>query len=425
MQEQGNSPKGIHILAKPNGPICNLDCDYCFYLEKENLYGKKKSFRMPDDVLESYISKYISSQPTPEVEFVWQGGEPTLCGLDFFKKVVEFQTPLLNKKTIINSLQTNGTLLTDKWCEFLKENNFLVGISLDGPKEIHDRYRRSRGRMGTFDKVMRGLKLLQKHGVNYNAMVSVAKETAYKPLEVYQFLKNEGVTFIQFLPIIERTPDEKAKEYGLNLALPSSLDKEESNTQVTPWTVEAEKYGDFLIAIFDEWVRNDVGKITVMNFEWALHSWIGNPSPICVHAQQCGRSLAIEHNGDIYACDHFVYPEHHLGNIQTDNVMEMVQKSLDSGFGTEKETTLPAYCRECPVLKACWGGCPKHRFIKTAFDEPGLHYLCVGYKKFFLYIRKYLKVITQLLENDLPASHVMEVCKGPLVVKRSEITMSD
>ena len=372
---------------------------------------------MDDEVLRAYITKYISSKPTPEVEFVWQGGEPTLLGLDFFKKIIEFQKPFMEQKKIINSLQTNGTLLNDEWCEFLKKNKFLIGISLDGPREIHDRYRLDRGGRGTFHRVMKGLKLLQKHGVEYNVMATVAKETAFNPLEVYRFFKNQGVEFIQFAPVIERVADSKRNYYGLKLAGPSSLDKEEENVQVTEWSVEAEKYGDFLIAIFDEWVRNDVGKINVMNFEWALHAWIGNPSPVCIHAQHCGESVIVEHNGDIYACDHSMYPEYRLGNIIQDDPLEMVKKSINNGFGVCKETSLPRWCRECEVLKACWGGCPKHRFTKTYYNEPGLHYLCEGYKKFFLYIRKYLKVITQLLENGYPASYIMDAVKGPLVIK--------
>jgi uncharacterized protein len=404
-------------MAKPAGPRCNLNCSYCFYLEKLALFQKEDNFRMSDEVLRAYINKYISSKPTPEVAFAWQGGEPTLLGLDFFRKVIEYQRPFLKKKKIINSLQTNGTLLNDEWCKFLKKNNFLVGISLDGPKEIHDRYRRDRGGRGTFDKVMRGLNLLQKHGVEYNLMASVAKETAYKPLEVYRFFKDQGVEFIQFTPVIERIADSRAKQCGLKLAGPSSLDKEEENVQVTEWSVEPEKYGDFLIAIFDEWVRNDVGKTNVMNFEWTLHAWIGIPSPVCIHAQQCGESVIVEHNGDIYACDHSMYPEYKLGNIVKDDPVEMVKKSISNGFGVCKEASLPRWCKECKVLKACWGGCPKHRFLKTYYNEPGLHYLCEGYKKFFLSIRKYLKAITQLLENGYPASYIMDAFKGPLVIK--------
>jgi uncharacterized protein len=403
-------------MAKPIGPKCNLNCDYCFYLEKEALFPKEDNCRMSDEVLRAYINKYIESKNTPEVEFVWQGGEPMLLGLDFFKKVVELQRPFMNQKKIINSLQTNGTLLTDEWCTFLKANKFLVGISLDGPKEIHDRYRRDRVGNDTFEKVVRGLKLLQKYGVEYNVMATVGKATAYKPLEVYRFFKELNVDFIQFVPVVERWADAKEEKCGLKLAGPSALDRQEENLRVTEWSVEPEKYGDFLISIFDEWIRNDVGTINVMNFEWALHAWIGNPSPACIFAQQCGESIIVEHNGDLYACDHCMYPEYKIGNIVDENLVESIEQSKKKGFGICKDQALPRWCKECAVLKACWGGCPKHRFSRTYYDEPGLNYLCAGYKKFFFYIRKYLKAITQLLENGYPASHIMKTFDGPLVL---------
>lgn len=408
--------RGVHIMAKPIGPICNLNCDYCFYLEKKSLFSQNENFRMSEKILQAYISTYIGAQPAPEVEFVWQGGEPTLLGLDFFKSVVRLQLPFSKTKNIKNSLQTNGTLLTDEWCAFLKKHDFLVGISLDGPEEIHDRYRKDREGKPTFAKVRQGLDLLKKHGVEYNVMACVAKETAYRPLDVYRFFKNQGVRFIQFYPIVERYPDETARAQGLRLAMPASLDNEESNTEVTPWTVEPEKYGDFLGSVFDEWVRNDVGDVFVMNFEWALNAWIGNPSPVCLFSKTCGRSLVLEHNGDVYACDHCVYHQNRLGNILTDTPLRMIERSLASGFGVSKERALPRACRECEVLAACQGGCPEHRFSKTYYDEPGLHYLCPGYKKFFLSIRKYLKVMAQLMENGLPVSDVMKAIKGPLVI---------
>ncbi|MRR58638.1 MAG: anaerobic sulfatase maturase [Deltaproteobacteria bacterium] len=413
--------EGIHIVAKPIGPACNLECAYCFYLEKQALYSACADCRMTDEVLEHFIRSYIEAQPTPVVEFVWQGGEPTLLGLDFFRRVIELQRPLTGRKTITNSLQTNGTLLDDKWCRFLKQYNFMVGISLDGPKEIHDRYRRDRRGNGTFDAVLRGLKLLQKHEVEYNVMASVARETASRPLEVYHFFKEQGVEFIQFVPIIERLPDAAARELGLSLARPAALDRYEENNVVTPWSVLPEEYGDFLITIYEEWVRHDVGKVFVMNFEWALNAWIGNPSPVCIHARQCGRSLVLEHNGDLFACDHYVYPEYHLGNIMTDDLTRMIEKSLQSGFGVQKESALPKWCEKCEVLAACQGGCPKHRFMETFHSEPGFQYLCAGYKKFFRHIRKYLRVMAQLLENGLPASYVMQAVKGPLVIDKGKL----
>jgi len=410
-------PLGIHVVAKPIGPLCNLNCEYCFYLEKQALFAPDEKYRMSNDVLRAFITNYISSQPTPVVEFVWQGGEPTLLGLDFFRRVIDLQKPFAGAKTITNSLQTNGTLLTDEWCAFLKKHNFMVGISIDGPREIHDRYRRDKKGDGTFDVVMSGLRLLQKHRVEYNVLACVARETAQKPLDVYRFFKSHGVEFIQFSPVVERAADSSSAQLGLRLAGPAALAAQEEQTEVTSWSVIPEEYGDFLIAIYEEWVRHDVGSIFVMNFEWVLNAWIGNPSPVCVHAQQCGRSVVIEHNGDVYACDHCVYPQHRLGNITSGKLSGMVEKSLRSGFGITKETALPMWCRECDVLKACQGGCPKHRFTTTYDDEAGLHYLCEGYKKFFLHIRKYLRVMATLLENGLPPSRVMDAIKGPLVIR--------
>ena len=411
-------PQGIHVLVKPIGPVCNLNCEYCFYLEKQALFPVSESYRMPDKVLSAFVAKYVASQPASVVEFVWQGGEPTLLGLDFFRRVVELQKPFAKGWKITNALQTNGTLLTDEWCRFLKRNNFMAGISLDGPKEIHDRYRKDRRGRGTFERVMRGLRLLQRHKVEYNVLACVGRDTAAKPLEVYRFFRDAGVEFVQFTPVVERAADTASAPQGLRLAAPAVLDRPGAKSDVTPWSVEPEAYGDFLIGVFEEWVRNDVGKVFVMNFEWALNAWIGNPSPVCVHSRQCGRSLVIEHNGDVYACDHCVYPEYRLGNILADALPAMVGRSLKSGFGIGKEAALPGQCRDCEVLSACRGGCPKHRFSPTCRDEPGLHYLCEGYRKFFLHIRKYLRVMAQLLEEGLPVPLVMDAVRGPLVIKR-------
>jgi len=409
-------PRGIHVLAKPMGPVCQIKCDYCFYLEKRALFGQGEDYRMPDDVLAAYTAQYVRSQPTPEVEFVWHGGEPTLRGLDFFRRVVELQAPYRGEKTIRNVLQTNAMRLTDEWCAFFKENGFFIGVSLDGPKEIHDRYRKGRQGEPTFDEVMRGLRLLQKHGVEFNVLACVGRETAERPLDVYHFFKSVGVEFIQFTPIVERMPDAATAATGLWLSPPASLDRTEPNVAVTPWTVEPERYGDFLIAIYEEWVRKDVGNLFVMNFEWALNSWMGEGSPVCVFARQCGRAVAVEHDGSVYACDHYVYPEYRLGNVKSDDLGAMVEGSVAKGFGPHKEATLPRYCRECDVLEMCWGGCPKHRFATSPYGEPGLHYLCAGYKKFFMHIRKYLRPITQLLEHGLPASMVMQAFDRPLVI---------
>jgi uncharacterized protein len=408
--------RGIHVLAKPIGPVCDIQCDYCFYLEKRALFDRDEPYRMPDDVLAAYIEQYVAAQPTPVVEFTWHGGEPTLLGVDFFRRAVELQAPYRAQKEIRNTLQTNAMRLDDEWCAFFRENGFFIGVSIDGPQEIHDRYRKDRHGQGTFERVMAGVRLLQKHGVEFNALACVGRETAYRPIEVYQFFKQAGIQYIQFTPIVERLPDRRAEAAGLWLATPARLDQEELNTQVTPWTVEPEAYGDFLIAIYEEWVREDVGEVFVMNFEWALTAWLGERSPVCIFSRRCGRAVALEHNGNVYACDHYVYPEYQLGNVLEDRLGEMVEQSVASGFGPHKEATLPRWCRECDVLESCWGGCPKHRFTKSPHGEPGLHYLCAGYRKFFRHIRKYQRAMATLIENDLPVSYVMEAVKGPLVI---------
>ena len=406
----------IHVLAKPVGPVCDLACDYCFYIEKRALFGGEEDYRMPDDVLAAFVAQYIAAQPGPEVQFVWHGGEATLRGIDFFRRVLELQRPFQHYKSIRNVVQTNGVRLTDEWCALFKKHGFFIGISLDGPPEIHDRYRKTRGGQPTFDRVMRGIRLLQKHGVEFNVLACVGRDTAYRPLDVYRFFRQEGVKFIQFTPIIERLPDSACNPHGLTLAPPAALDRKEPNTAVTPWTVEPERYGEFLIAIFEEWVRHDVGDIFVMNFEWALNAWMGEGSPVCVFAPQCGRAVAIEHDGSVYACDHYVYPEYRLGSVKTDTLARMVERSVESGFGPHKASTLPQWCRDCDVLEMCWGGCPKHRFATAPSGEPGLHYLCAGYRRFLRHTRKYMEIFSRLIAHDLPASLIMQAFDGPLVI---------
>ena len=412
---------GFHIMAKPIGPTCNLRCEYCFYCEKEALFSGEQNFRMSDEILEAYIRENIAlNSAAPEIPFAWQGGEPTLLGLDFFRKVLELQAKYGNGATITNALQTNGTLLDEEWCRFLAEYKFLVGLSLDGPEDIHDRYRVDRGGKPTFQRVMRALKLMRKHDVAFNILACVPKETSKRPLDVYRFFKEQDAQFIQFIPIVERMPDAKARELGLELATPPSATEKTDTHSVSPWSVEPEAYGDFLITIFDEWVRNDVGSVSVMNFEWALFTWLGNESPVCHFAPRCGRSLIIEHNGDLYSCDHYVYPEYRLGNILDGDIAKIVSLPRQSDFGACKQTALPETCRDCKALFACNGGCPKHRFLESHSGEPGLNYLCKGYKKFFTHANKYMKVMVDLLGHGQPASLVMDAIKGPLVIKLDE-----
>lgn len=412
-----SAPQGFHMLAKPTGPICNLDCDYCFYTEKEALFSGNPTYRMSDEVLEAFIQKYIETQTSPEVSFVWQGGEPTLIGLDFYRKVVQFQRKYAGEKRIENSLQTNGTLLDEEWCAFLAKNRFMVGLSLDGPEFIHDRYRVDRGKKPTFHRVMRALKLLQAFGVEYNILACVTRESSQHPLEVYRFFKEQGIRFIQFIPIVERAPDRIAADLGLRHAAPSSAKQQDVQREVTAWSVESEAYGDYLNQIFDEWVKQDVGTVHVMNFEWALTSWLGLPSTICIFSERCGQAVVMEHNGDIYSCDHYVYPQHKLGNILHDNPHELMMSDQQISFGASKAVDLPVECQRCEVRFACHGECPKRRFTLSGEGEPGLNYLCKGYKKYFRHIHPYMKVMVQLIEHGLPASKVKDVIKGPLIVK--------
>ena len=391
-------PQGIHIMAKPIGPVCNLNCEYCFYLEKQALFPKDEKYRMSDKVLSAYITKYITSQPTPEVEFVWQGGEPTILGLDFFKRAIELQRPYRGHKTIKNSLQTNGTLLTDEWCKFLKQHNFLVGISLDGPKEIHDRYRRDRGGKATFDKVMRGLRLLQKHNVEYNVLVTVNRANADYPLEVYRFLRDEvGTSWIQLIPVVERINPDGRSLY-------------QQGTKVSECSVRPTQFGRFLIWIFDEWIRNDVGQVFVQTFEATARNWLCLPSSgMCVFEKTCGLGLALEHNGDLYSCDHFVEPNFLLGNIMQTHMRELAASEPQRKFGQDKFNALPRVCRECNMLFACKGECPKNRFVTTLDKEPGLNYLCAGWKAFFKRISSPMQSLTELMRTGRPASDIMQI----------------
>ncbi len=397
---------GFHILTKPIGPICNLDCKYCFYLEKEKLYPGEKQWRMSDAVLEEYVRQYIQSQPGPEVYFAWQGGEPTLLGVDFFRKAVALQKKYAGGRAISNALQTNGTLLDEEWCRFLAGEQFLIGLSIDGPAELHDYYRVDKGQKPTFEKVMRGLELLKRHKVNFNTLTVVHRANSQQPLEVYRFLKSIGSEFLQFIPLVER----KEESNDLHFAAPPDLAGEgSSESPVTEWSVEANDYGNFLCAIFDEWVRQDVGKVFVQHFDVALGNWMGLGSSLCVFAEKCGAALAVEHNGDLYSCDHYVYPKYRLGNLMNQSLGEMVQSPQQLKFGSDKSDLLPQYCRRCEVRFACNGECPKHRFIKTPEGEEGLNYLCPAYKKFFNHIDPYMKVMGQLLRSGRGAAEVMRM----------------
>jgi uncharacterized protein len=401
--------QAFHIMAKPIGPICNLDCKYCYYLEKERLYPRGENFRMPEPVLEAFIRQYIEAQDAPEISFAWQGGEPTLLGVNYFRKVVEWQRRYANGKRIVNALQTNGTLLDDEWCEFFTAHEFLIGLSVDGPRELHDRYRVNKGQQPTFDDVMRGLGFLKKHKTEFNTLTVVNRANSQHPLEVYRFLKEIGSGFIQFIPLVERRPDQAARAASLHFSEPPPARDAAAGEPVTAWSVEARQYGEFLVTIFEEWVRRDVGKVFVQLFDVALGNWMGVGSSLCVFAETCGRALAVEHNGDLYSCDHYVYPRYKLGNLMNQSLGEMVRSPAQRKFGNAKLDTLPRYCRECEVRFACNGECPKHRFIRTPDGEPGLNYLCAGYKRFFQHIRPYLNTMARLVRSGRPAAVIMRL----------------
>ena len=407
-----NAPSSFHVMAKPTGAICNLDCKYCFFLSKDTLYPDSP-FRMTNDVLEAYVKQVIESQREPHITIAWQGGEPTLMGLDFFRQAMtlvhKYKRPQV---TLEHTIQTNGVLLNEEWCEFLRKNNFLVGLSVDGPREMHDTYRVDKGGAPTFDRVMRAARLMQQHKVEFNILCTVHAANVDHPLEVYRFFRDELKTqFVQFIPIVERaTPEllEIANEgWGdRNRARPLYT---QNGSLVTERTVKAEQWGQFLITVFDEWVRHDVGDVYIQLFESALASWMGLPASLCIFAKTCGNALALEHNGDVYSCDHFVEPKFLLGNIKNQHLVQLVASEQQQKFGNDKRDTLPRYCRECEVKFACNGECPRNRFIETPDGEAGLNYLCAGYKAFFKHIDHPMKLMMGLLQKRRDAPEVMEI----------------
>ncbi len=390
-----NAPSSFHMLSKPSGATCNLDCTYCFFLSKEKLYPNSR-FRMSDDLLETYIRQLIESQRTPEVTIAWQGGEPTLMGLDFFKRSIDYVNHYARPGTTIqHTMQTNGILLNDEWCAFFREHQFLIGLSMDGPPAMHDTYRVDKGGAPTFHKVLRAARLLQQHQVEFNILTTVNAANADHPLEVYRFLRDEiGTHFMQFIPIVERINERGAIGF------------QEGNI-VSERSVKPEQWGNFLIAIFDEWVRHDVGTVFVQMFDAALASWAGAPPALCIFSETCGNALALEHNGDVYSCDHFVEPKYLLGNIQQRHMIELVASDQQRQFGLHKRDSLPRYCRECEVRFACHGECPKNRFLETPDGEQGLNYLCAGYKAFFTHIDRPMRIMAELLRRDRAPAEVM------------------
>jgi uncharacterized protein len=390
-------PLAFHIMAKPSGSACNLNCDYCFFLKKEKLYPGS-NFRMSDEVHEAYIKQLFGAHQVPQVTVAWQGGEPTLMGLDFFRRSVEVQKKYAKPGTRIeNTFQTNGILLNDEWCQFFHENNFLIGLSMDGPKELHDYYRKDKGGHGTYDRVMKAAHLLQKHKVEFNILCTVNSKNADYPLEVYRFFRDElGTHYIQFIPIVERDNESGFQE----------------GNKVTDRSVRPDQWGRFLIAIFDEWVRRDVGQTFVLNFDGALAGWLGRAGTVCIFGPTCGLGMALEHNGDLYSCDHFVEPNYYLGNIMERPMIELVASEKQRKFGKDKKDSLPHYCRECEVLFVCNGECPKNRFIETPDGETGLNYLCEGYKAFFKHADKPMRIMADLLSRGRNADEVMKMLEA-------------
>ncbi|MFI5138567.1 MAG: anaerobic sulfatase-maturation protein [Sphingobacteriales bacterium] len=389
-------------MAKPTGPLCNLDCTYCYYLEKEKIYPDQPVFKMDQETLEVFTRKYIHEQPGPEVTFVWHGGEPSLLGVEYFRQAIRFQKKYGSGKKIYNSFQTNGVLLNNEWCAFFKENNFLIGISIDGPERLHDRYRLNKGGQGTFAKVMKGIELLKKHGVDFNTLTVVNNINCDEPLEVYNFLKQTGSGFMQFIPITERLAGGAATD-ALSFILPGY----EGEAAVTPWSVPPLKFGKFLAAVFNEWVKKDVGRYFVQIFDAALANEVGEPAGACIFNERCGNALAIEHNGDVFSCDHFVYPEYRLGNIRHASLKKMLLSPGQQKFGNDKYDTLPQQCKQCDVYTYCRGECPKNRFLTTNQGEEGLNYLCDGYKLFFRHAKPYIKFMANELNNQRSPANVI------------------
>ncbi len=411
----------FHIMVKPIGPKCNLDCTYCFYLEKEMLFGDGERWKMDDATLESYVKRYIEAQPTEQVTFAWQGGEPTLCGVEFFEKVVHWQKKYGANRQIENAFQTNGTLLDDDWGAFLHREKFLVGISIDGPAELHDAYRVTRGGKGSLEEVLKGLSYLKKHRVEFNTLTCVNRANASHGAEVYEFLKNMGSRYMQFIPIVERLPDDEAERLGLSHSTPPKYSEEDSNLDapVTDWSVQPKAYGRFMWSIFKRWVQQDVGKVFVQLFDVTLGKYAGAPGGLCIFSEECGRALALEHDGSLYSCDHYVYPDFKVGNIKDQSIAAMVDSAFQVDFGKAKSTSLPKFCLECPVKFACNGGCPKQRFILTPDDEPGLNYLCSGYRFVFNKMDPYMKAMAELIHNRQHAAGVMDQIRQRRLAKPS------
>lgn len=397
--------KPLYVMLKPAGAHCNLACKYCYYLEKNNLYQNSHRHLMTDEMLEQFTREYIEAQTMPQVLFTWHGGEPLMRSIDFYKKALELQKKYAHGKQIDNVIQTNGTLLTDEWCEFFAQNHWLVGISIDGPQEYHDHYRVTPAGKPSWEKVMQGISLLKKHRVEWNAMAVVNAYNAEHPLEFYHFFRDNGCQYLQFTPIVERLTEH---EDGRTLA--SLADDREiplANASVTP-----EQWGNFLCTIFDDWVRHDVGKTFVEIFDCTLTNWMGVLPGICAYSKECGHAGVMEHNGDVYSCDHFVFPEYKLGNIKDQSLIDMLYGEKQQAFSRLKHASLPRQCKECDMEFACHGECPKNRFEKDKYGEPGLNYLCQGYYQYYTHVAPYMDFMKRELLAQRPPANIMNVLKN-------------
>lgn len=387
-------PQAFNIMIKPVGSLCNLRCRYCYYLDKADIYGGKEP-RMTYEMLETFIREYIAANDVPEVLFNWHGGEPLLMGLDFYRKAIQLQEKYASGKIIRNALQTNATLVTAEWAAFFRENGFLIGVSLDGPKDVHDCYRAGKGGGSTFERVVKGIADLYKAGVDYNIMATVNRKSEGRGLEIYQFLKGAGTRFIQFMPVLEHVK-------GGRIVSP-----DEEGSQIAPWSVSAEGFGRFLCDIFDYWVRHDVGSVFINQFDSTLAMWCGEQPGTCTFAQTCGGNSVIEHNGDLYPCDHFVYEDYRIGNVLETDLRTLMASEKQIRFGIDKRNGLPKKCVTCRWYFACHGECPKHRFNRTDSGEPGLNALCDGYSMFFSHVAPYMERMKQLLSEGRPPADIM------------------
>lgn len=397
--------KPLYVMLKPAGAHCNLACKYCYYLEKNNLYQNSHRHLMSDDMLEQFTREYIEAQTMPQVLFTWHGGEPLMRSIDFYKKALTLQKKYAHGKQIDNVIQTNGTLLTDEWCEFFAKNHWLVGISIDGPQEYHDHYRVTPAGKPSWEKVMQGISLLKKHRVEWNAMAVANAYNAEHPLEFYHFFRDNGCQYLQFTPIVERLTEH---EDGRTLA--SLADDREiplADASVTP-----QQWGNFLCTIFDDWVRHDVGKTFVEIFDCTLANWMGVLPGICAYSKECGHAGVMEHNGDVYSCDHFVFPEYKLGNIREQSLIDMLYGEKQQAFSRLKHTSLPRQCKECNMEFACHGECPKNRFEKDKYGEPGLNYLCQGYYQYYTHVAPYMDFMKRELLAQRPPANIMNVLKN-------------